>query len=354
MQCARGMCLRVRMMEGSARASLQESARRHGRRRRPSRLTFIAGVAGLVAAASAAAGAAAAKAFAAGRLGAPGAAAAEASPSDGVGRLPTTASEGAGSFTGPAHRSSRPGHGGHGHWAASLRSESRTVATAAWAPALAGVSPPLLSGVWEAMSTIFVSEVGDKTFFLTMILAARRGRIMALASATTALWSMTAMSATIGVALRSFESGVSSVPLVKVAAALLMFVFGFQSLRGGPNKSEEGAECDADEKGEAECEIDGMLQKGGRKNIFIDYCRFTALIFLAEWGDRSMFATVALAAARSPFGVFVGGCMGHSVAACLAVLSGGLMEKYISDRAVRLASGVLFIAFGITTLIGIY
>ncbi|CAJ1371206.1 unnamed protein product [Effrenium voratum] len=78
------------------------------------------------------------------------------------------------------------------------------------------------------------------------------------------------------------------------------------------------------------------------------------LIFLAEWGDRSMLATITLASTKSALGVFIGGCLGHLVAGTLAVVSGHYLEEHVSDRVVKLVGGVLFIGFGLTTLLNIY
>eukprot|EP00438_Fugacium_kawagutii_P001362 Skav232154 [mRNA] locus=scaffold1040:345099:348539:- [translate_table: standard] len=78
------------------------------------------------------------------------------------------------------------------------------------------------------------------------------------------------------------------------------------------------------------------------------------LIFLAEWGDRSMLATITLATTKSPFGVLVGGCCGHLVAGTLAVLAGHFLEEHVSDRMVKITGGTLFILFGVSTLLNIW
>jgi len=212
-----------------------------------------------------------------------------------------------------------------------------------------------LGGFSESFMAILVSELGDKTFFLTMILALRRGRAIAMISALSALWAMTLISTGIGVLIRKFPSGlVGSELYVRIAAALLMVYFGVQSL------VEAYKESDSDELAEAETDFaeEEANFKSKKKNMASaawELLRFTALIFLAEWGDRSMFATVALAAAaKNPFGVVLGGCAGHLIATILAVVSGDLLQKYLSDRVIKLSGGVLFLIFGVTTVLGVY
>ena len=69
------------------------------------------------------------------------------------------------------------------------------------------------------------------------------------------------------------------------------------------------------------------------------------LTFLAEWGDRSQIATIALAAHKELLGVVVGGLLGHALCTGLAVLGGKMLASRISERQVSLVGGVLFLVF---------
>ncbi|CAE7688277.1 Transmembrane protein 165 [Symbiodinium microadriaticum] len=71
------------------------------------------------------------------------------------------------------------------------------------------------------------------------------------------------------------------------------------------------------------------------------------LTFLAEWGDRSQISTIALAAAKDPLGVTLGGIIGHSCCTSLAVLGGRVLAEHISERMVVTAGGVLFLCFAL-------
>ncbi|CAM9831541.1 unnamed protein product [Choristocarpus tenellus] len=71
------------------------------------------------------------------------------------------------------------------------------------------------------------------------------------------------------------------------------------------------------------------------------------MTFLAEWGDRSQIATIALAAAKNVVGVTVGGVVGHSLCTGLAVIGGRMLATRISEKTVHLVGGALFLLFGV-------
>uniref|UniRef100_A0A7S1LVQ9 GDT1 family protein n=1 Tax=Alexandrium catenella TaxID=2925 RepID=A0A7S1LVQ9_ALECA len=71
------------------------------------------------------------------------------------------------------------------------------------------------------------------------------------------------------------------------------------------------------------------------------------LTFLAEWGDRSQIATIALAAAKEPLGVTLGGIVGHGCCTSIAVLGGRVLASRISERLVLGMGGSLFMVFAI-------
>lgn len=67
-------------------------------------------------------------------------------------------------------------------------------------------------------------------------------------------------------------------------------------------------------------------------------------------GDRSQIATIALAASKNPFGVVLGGLVGHAFCTGLAVIGGKMLAAKISERTVAIIGGLLFLIFGVTSI----
>ena len=61
------------------------------------------------------------------------------------------------------------------------------------------------------------------------------------------------------------------------------------------------------------------------------------LTFLAEWGDRSQIATIAMAADYNAWGIIVGGSLGHGLATSSACIGGRLLARRISERTIAIA-----------------
>lgn len=108
------------------------------------------------------------------------------------------------------------------------------------------------------------------------------------------------------------------------------------------------SENDDEEKGSSNRAVATHPLKNDTINVFTQ--AFT-LTFLAEWGDRSQIATIALASSKNPFGVIVGGLVGHAMCTGLAVLGGRMLAARISEKTVALVGGILFLLFAIHSFI---
>jgi putative Ca2+/H+ antiporter (TMEM165/GDT1 family) len=230
-------------------------------------------------------------------------------------------------------------------------------------------SPLGRSGLVPAFSLIFLSEVGDKTFFIAALLAAKLGRAVAFCGSMAALATMTAISVLIGaLCSRVPEALRSSLPLGDVAGTLLLVVFGVRALREALKSPEEGPSGVEEELADAREVVEGSVAVDGGgeskaaastpaaaaapadKALGARLFEVATLIFLAEWGDRSMLATVALGAAQSPWAVAIGATAGHAAATAIAVVGGALAGSRVSERAINATSGVLFLLFAAATL----
>lgn len=227
----------------------------------------------------------------------------------------------------------------------------------------------LTTNFWTAflnsIAMIIVTELGDKTFFIAAVLAMRNDRKVIFIGAVSALAVMTVLSSFIGFALPSLLPR----EYTHYAATILFVYFGLKLLSeayemhksGSSGPSDELEEVERELKDDSEVEecdaengraLESKNVKAGRQRermIRIATQAFT-LTFLAEWGDRSQIATIALASAKDPIGVTVGGIIGHALCTGLAVVGGRLLATRISEKQVAIAGGVLFILFALHSM----
>lgn len=76
------------------------------------------------------------------------------------------------------------------------------------------------------------------------------------------------------------------------------------------------------------------------------------LIFLAELGDKTQLAAIAMAAeSQTPLAVFVGAVSGLALVTLLGVAIGGTLSRVIPTQYIRMGAGALFILVGAFMLI---
>ena len=222
-----------------------------------------------------------------------------------------------------------------------------TVTKAASAAASASSTVGALDGFWQSVALVGASELGDKTFFLSAIIAMKEGKGVAFAGSMSALTLLTGASVGLGSLSRQLPLELLSpggIPLIDLAAAGAFSVFGVRMLREA-----SAAEAAAnEEKDEAEHEAEAALSKTrGRLGALL---AAASLVFVAELGDKSMIATIALAKDYSAAGVMAGSLVGHAAATGLAVVGGSSLSRYLSPVAISRAGGVLFLLFAAATL----
>eukprot|EP01023_Acetabularia_acetabulum_P017275 TRINITY_DN18599_c0_g2_i11.p2 TRINITY_DN18599_c0_g2~~TRINITY_DN18599_c0_g2_i11.p2 ORF type:complete len:184 (-),score=37.39 TRINITY_DN18599_c0_g2_i11:101-652(-) len=179
------------------------------------------------------------------------------------------------------------------------------------------------------------------------------GRWISLIGSTTSLAVMTIISVMIGQIFKSVPHALySSLPIGEWLGTFFLVVFGIRALLEGLKKDEEEEESDAEykeaQRSLSQAESQGKVEGG---YIYQQFFQVFTLIFLAEWGDRSMLATIALGATSNPYGVAVGASFGHLVATAIAVVGGGFAARYISEKAVSIISGILFLIFALASFL---
>ena len=113
------------------------------------------------------------------------------------------------------------------------------------------------TGFYQAFSLVFVSEIGDKTFFIAGLLAMKTGRIISFLGSIGALAVMTVLSVIIGQLFHAVPSGVTQgLPLDDIAAVLAFAFFGLKTLKEASEIEDDNSGID-EEFADAEEAVEG-------------------------------------------------------------------------------------------------
>jgi putative Ca2+/H+ antiporter (TMEM165/GDT1 family) len=197
---------------------------------------------------------------------------------------------------------------------------------------------------------IFVAELPDKTALAALVLATRHRPLPVFLGASLALTVQSIVAVAAGSLLsalpaRAVRIGSGSVFLV---SAVLMWIRDGTSQaapRRGPDPEKE-PEKNRGERDEA--------SKGQRSASFWrSLGTVFGVVFVAEWGDLTQFATAAFAAnERAPLVVFVAATLALWAVAAIAVSIGHRAAKMLDPRVTKRVAAGLLAAVGIVLLAG--
>ena len=180
----------------------------------------------------------------------------------------------------------------------------------------------MLEAFTSALFLITSQELGDKTFFIGLLLAMRYPRRWVFLGSITALALMTIISVGAGHLLSFLPQSVTHWIFVG-----LCFGFGgwlcWQASRMTGADEQEPLQEASEEVKSFESHRQGKRRQALKQQMaWAVMLEAFMLTFVAEWGDRTQIATMALAMQRNPVGVTLGGIAGHAVCGCGGTLGG--------------------------------
>ncbi len=193
-----------------------------------------------------------------------------------------------------------------------------------------------------------LSETGDKSQLLLIALAARWRRAPVAVGGVVGIAGVQLVAVAIGGWLAATLEDNERLPDILAAvigagftiAGLSTLVFALRASRASDGDAEHGSMLVEDGRGS---------QRGQRSWAATAFST-AGLLFVAELGDKTMFATAALSAVRSPVAVFVGATAAFAVLATGAVLVGGAIADRLPERALQIGAGIAFVVAGVATL----
>lgn len=171
-----------------------------------------------------------------------------------------------------------------------------------------------------SLAFVVLAEMGDKTQLLAMAFACRfRWQ--------TVMWGVfvaTVLNHLFAVLVGNYLTALIPLQAIQIGAALSFILFGLWTIRG-------------DELGDE-----------ARQDRFSPFWTVTIAFFIAEMGDKTQLATVALAAKyQAILPVWFGTTFGMMIADGIGIIFGIVLGKKIPERTMKWVAALLFIGFGL-------
>ncbi|MEZ0339477.1 TMEM165/GDT1 family protein [Mycobacterium sp. pV006] len=185
----------------------------------------------------------------------------------------------------------------------------------------------MLSAILVSLAVVFVAELGDKSQLITMTYSLRHRWWVVLSGVGVAAMLVHGLSVAIG----HFLGMTLPERPIAFAAAIAFLLFAVWTWREG--RQSEDSE-DSPSLAEPRFVVPAIISS----------------FVLAELGDKTMLATVALASDRPWLGVWIGATLGMIAADGVAIAVGAILHKRLPDRFLHGLASVLFLLFGLFIL----
>jgi putative Ca2+/H+ antiporter (TMEM165/GDT1 family) len=174
-----------------------------------------------------------------------------------------------------------------------------------------------------SLGFVVLAEMRDKTQLLAMAFASRYRW-------QTVMWAVfvaTLVNHLLAVVVGSYLTAFVPMQYIQMAAAASFILFGLWTLRGDKLEGED------------------------KRFNYSPFWTVAVAFFIAEMGDKTQLATVALAARyESIISVWLGTTTGMVVADAVGIIVGIVLGKKIPERVIKWFAALVFIAFGIIGL----
>jgi putative Ca2+/H+ antiporter (TMEM165/GDT1 family) len=209
----------------------------------------------------------------------------------------------------------------------------------------------------SGFTIIFVSELGDRTFFLTMIYAATNSIFKTFIITSFTMLALNALALLVGFYLPIFlyRDVIDWIAIVIFAVFGVMMLYDAynmedkkiiseyedvkESMRRGSISSNKSNDLEKERLNEP------LISAKQKEANFASIFTYISSLIIAEIGDKSQISAILLGAINNFYGVLIGTSVGFVCCILAACLAGNILSRTLSTKQLTYAGGIMFLIF---------